>query len=127
VSPRLTLAANADVAREAQAPVTSPDAGAPARIVDGSWKGLAGYATVTVTPRFTLGFRGEWFNDPEGVRTAVGQTLTEWTITPTLRVPGGFVVRLDLRQDVSDQSVFQTRDGYGTTQTTVLINGLYSF
>ena len=115
---RWTFVANADWG-------TDRDAVAPGK--DGTWSGIAGYVRVAVTPAFALTARGESFDDLDGVRTGVGQTLQEVTLTPELRLTPHLVLRGDARLDHSNRSVFEKSLGFTHSQPTVLLNALYSF
>ncbi len=93
------------------------------------WWGAAGYLKLGVTPAFALAFRGEYFDDPDGVRTGTVQKLKEVTLTPELRVSSHLVLHCDLRVDFSDEAVFEDADGAFTKkeQPTFLLNVLYTF
>lgn len=115
---RLTLAANGDWGTEA-------DAVGPGQ--DGTWKGIALYARLSLSDRCALTARGEYFEDLDGVRTGVAQKLRELTLTPETRVTPHFGLRGDLRVDHSSQLVFDKPGGPSQTQPTVLFEALYSF
>jgi hypothetical protein len=115
---RLTLGANADVAAEKN--VAGPQQ-------DGRWSGIAGYARLAITGPFAVCVRGEYFDDSDGVRTGVAQSLREVTATAELRATAHFLVRADLRVDHSNLAVFQTSTGARNTQPTLLLNAIYSF
>jgi len=103
------------------------DANAVAPGQDGSWSGIAGYLRIDVTPSFALTARGETFDDGDGVRTGVAQTLSEYTVTPEVRVTSHLRVRADARVDRSNHPVFEKTQGFAKSQTTLLANVLYSF
>ncbi len=94
-----------------------------------SWWGAAGYLRLGVTPTFALAFRGELFDDQDGVRTGTVQKLKEVTLTPELRVSSHLVLHADLRVDFSDEEVFEDSDGTFTKkeQPTLSLNVLYTF
>lgn len=87
---------------------------------DAIWRGLAGYAKYSLTSKFSLAFRGEVFNDGGGTRTGTDQTLRGFTLTPEYdlnakfsrvnshfkKADGKFVVRGEVRWDLSDKNVF---------------------
>ncbi len=126
-STRVTLAFNVDVGREAGVPLASAIGGGTAP-VDASWRGLAGYGRFTASPRVAFIFRGEVFDDTDGVRTGVVQVLKELTLTPEFRVHPRFIVRGEVRHDWSDAAAFEARSGGMTSrQTTVAINTLFVF
>ena len=90
---------------------------------------MAGYLRLGVTPTFALAFRGEYFDDQDGVRTGTVQKLKEVTLTPELRVSSHLVLHADLRVDFSDEEVFEDSDGAFTKkeQPTLFLNVLYFF
>jgi hypothetical protein len=92
-----------------------------------SWQGLAGYVRVAISPRSALTVRGEWFDDPQGARTAVVQRLDEFTITPEFRPHPHFIIRGDLRRDHSNHPVFERGGGFTDTQVSASLNGLFVF
>jgi hypothetical protein len=98
--------------------------GAAADGGDADWNGLAGYLRFDVTPSFALTGRAEFFNDEDGVRTGTEQKVTEFTLTPSLKLNDHFVVRSDFRIDSSDEDVFEDGDD---SQTTAALNVLYTF
>jgi hypothetical protein len=87
---------------------------------DAFWRGLAGYAKYNLTSRFSLAFRGEVFNDDGGTRTGTNQTLQGFTFTPEYdmsakfsrlnshfkKADGKFVIRGEVRLDLSNKNVF---------------------
>ena len=110
---------------------------------DAIWKGLAGYFKYGFTPKFSLAFRGEVFNDSGGTRTGVNQTLQGYTFTPEYdmaaklsdlgswlrKLDGKFVSRGDIRLDHSSRDVFLTDSPqvFVPHQFTVAINLIYLF
>lgn len=93
------------------------------------WWGVAGYLRLSLSSTFALAFRGEYFDDRDGVRTGTVQELKEVTLTPEVKVGSHVVLRGDVRVDFSDREVFEDRDGALTrkSQTTILLNVLYTF
>jgi len=91
------------------------------------WDGLAVYARVGISEKFSLVGRAERFGDWDGARTGVSQRLTEVTLTPEFRPASGLVIRGDLRFDHSDQVVFDARGGPKQDQTTAIANVLFAF
>ena len=108
---------------------------------DAIWKSVAGYAKYYMTKPFSLAFRGEVFNDGGGTRTGVQQTLLGYTLTPEYdmaakfsnidrrlkKLDGKFVVRGEVRLDLSDKDVFQSRNTFVDHQFTSAINLIYLF
>lgn len=108
---------------------------------DAIWKGLAGYVKYAFSPKFSLAFRGEVFNDSGGTRTGTVQTLQGYTLTPeydfpaTLskmskelrRLDGKFAIRGEVRLDHSTQDIFLRNDTWVPNQFTSAINFIYLF
>ena len=91
------------------------------------WRGAAGYLRLAPGRRFALSLRAEWFDDRDGARTGTAQTLSEFTLTPEVRLGASCIVRGDLRLDTSNRWVFEGRSGTWRTQPTVSVNALYHF
>ncbi len=109
---------------------------------DAYWRGLAGYAKYGFTSKFSLAFRGEVFNDGGGTRTGTVQTLQGYTLTPEYdmsakfsrlnshfkKADGKFVVRGELRWDLSNKDVFLAgRNPTSDRQFTQAVNLIYLF
>jgi len=92
-----------------------------------TWGGIVGYARFGLSDSFALNLRGEYFADPDGVRTGVPQYLKEVTLTPEWKISSHFVVRGDLRLDWSNRDVFEKKDGFTSTQPTLLLDVIYVF
>ena len=115
---RLTLGANADWGNDRNAVAPGKDA---------EWSGAAGYARLVMTPTFALTARAETFNDRDGARTGTAQTLSEFTLTPELRLTPRLLVRGDARVDRSNHDVFEEPQGYAKSQPTVNFGVIYAF
>jgi len=115
---RLTLGANGDWGMDQNAVGPGKDA---------QWSGAAGYVRLLVTPSFALIARGETLNDRDGARTGVAQTLSEFTLTPELRLTPHLLVRGDARIDRSNHHVFEKSQGFTDSQPTALFSVIYSF
>ena len=92
-----------------------------------TWSGAAGYLRATITPSFALIARGESFDDRDGVRTGVAQTISEFTLTPELRLTPHLLARADGRVDHSNRAVFEKANGLVRSQPTILFGLIYSF
>ena len=104
----------------------------PGAALDGgsaAWWGVAGYFRLDVSSTFSLAARADYFDDPDGARTGVAQSLFEVTLTPQVKVGTHLVFRSDLRVDFSSETVFEDRDGAFTKdrEPTVLLNAIYLF
>jgi hypothetical protein len=118
--PHWTLTVNADLGQEAG--LVGPAQSNPAQ-----WSGAAAYVRWQAGARSALTVRAETFDDRDGVRTGQEQTLSEITLTPELRVTPRFVLRADLRRDLSNHAVFGSDSGARDTRTTLLVNVLAAF
>ena len=101
--------------------------------LDAEWWGFSGIVRYDVNEWFSLNFRGQIFDDEDGVRTGSNaaptiQTLTAFTITPEIRVSNNMVIRAEYRHDDSDINSFTDEDSTATdTQDTVAFNALFYF
>ena len=95
--------------------------------VDGAWNGVAVYMQNELADQFNLNFRYEAFNDPVGTRTGIGQHLKGFTITPEYRINDNWMVRMDVRWDTSDRSVFDHSGRLTGSQTTYMFNNVLRF
>ncbi len=102
------------------------------------WQGAAGYIVYDWNDNIELATRGEWFEDADGARTGLRQTLGEITQTLSYKVPGvsGLLARLEYRHDMSNQRPFYTNDGFAASglplhtvsgQDTLLAAAIYSY
>jgi len=86
------------------------------------WSGFAGIAKYDFTDKYSLSLRGESFDDTDGFRTGTKQTLTEWTVTPEIRLAGGLIVRPEYRHDTSDKKSFD--NGTKKSQDTIALGAM---
>jgi hypothetical protein len=130
---KLTFVLNTDWATEHNVPTAlGPH--------DARWYGIAGYTKYSFTDWFAVALRGEWFNDPEGVRTytaltsntstptlptGIGRTLKEGTFTTEFKVAKNLILRPEYRHDWSDQYSFDA--GRYKTQDTLSVGAMYLF
>src|SRR5271169_6327220 len=87
------------------------------------WSGFAGIVKYDFNDTYSLSVRGEEFDDPQGFRTGTQQSLTEWTVTPEIRVPGGLIVRPEYRHDTSNEKSFD--NGTKKAQDTIALGAMY--
>jgi len=88
-----------------------------------TWFGFAGIVKYDFNDTYSLSVRGESFDDPEGIRTGEAQKLTEWTVTPEIRIPGGLVVRPEYRHDASTKQSFD--NDTKKYQDTIALGAMY--
>jgi len=112
--PKVLLGANVDYGWEKNEP--SLVAAATRRDNDATWWGVALYGAYDWTERFRTALRGEYFTDPEGVRTlahpgGAGNKVELWEVTATAqyKIWRGLVGRVEYRHDHSanDVAVFK--------------------
>jgi hypothetical protein len=118
VLPELTVGLNADLGAEEHATTGNSTA---------VWDGLAIYLRWRCCGPLSLSFRGEQFEDLDGVRTSRAQILREVTLTPELRLGDHLLIRSDLRLDRSSLPVFQKRGEWCETQSTVSLSMLFVY
>jgi len=87
------------------------------------WSGFAGIVKYDFNDTYSLSLRGEEFDDPQGFRTGTAQSLTEVTVTPEIRVPGGLVVRPEYRHDTSNAKSFDNETK--KSQDTIALGAMY--
>src|SRR6059036_576916 len=90
------------------------------------WQGIAGYARFQVSRVFAIAPRFEWYDDPHGFTTGLGQTLKEATLTTEFKLRGSILARAEYRRDWSDLPFFEKRTGLlGKNQTTATLALIY--
>jgi hypothetical protein len=107
-----------------------------------SWTGAAGYVVYDWTPQVEFAVRGEWFDDSDGARSGLRQTLGEFTGTINYKVPkvSGLLARLEYRLDQSSAKPFYGNNVIGGSglnanlpahtysgQDTFMADAIYSF
>jgi putative OmpL-like beta-barrel porin-2 len=118
----LTLGVNGDYGIENGTSAVNPGA-------DATWKGIAGYATLAVTNKFSVALRGETFHDDGGVRLGTGTraTLSEVTFTPAYKFTDHVMLRGDLRYDKANQPILAKRATLADKQTTIGANVIFVY
>lgn len=89
------------------------------------WSGAVGTLRHNFNDVFSLGLRGELFDDTNGHRTGIPQSLREITLTPEIRLPAGVILRPEIRHDWSNVASFH--HGTRKSQDTVGIGILYQY
>jgi hypothetical protein len=118
----LTLGVNGDYGTEDGTSAVNPGS-------DATWKGIAGYATLALTNKFSVALRGETFHDDDGVRlgTATKATLSEVTFTPAYKFTDHVVLRGEVRYDKANQAILARRGAFSDKQTTVGANVIFVY
>ena len=85
------------------------------------------YWSNRLSDHFSLNFRQEWFNDPEGARILPGAHVSGFTVTPEYRITEDWVVRADFRFDRADRAVFDRTGQMVRQQNTFFLGQSYKF
>ena len=88
-----------------------------------TWSGVSAIVKYDISDTYSIAVRGESFDDKDGARTGVKQKLTEYTITPEIRLNGGLVLRPEYRHDSSDKQSFD--NGTKKSQDTIALAAMY--
>ncbi|MEM6725890.1 MAG: porin [Bacteroidota bacterium] len=96
---------------------------------DANWGGAALYLNYDVSDILGFGLRGEYFDDPSGVRYFGALTANAITLTGDIKLDDGhFMIKPELRFDKSSDPFFEDADGNLTdTQFTAGIALVYQF
>jgi hypothetical protein len=96
---------------------------------DAIWKGIAGYAVIAPTEKFSVALRGETFHDDDGARlgTDTKAVLSEGTLTPTYKFTNHVLVRGEVRFDKANQPILARRGTLSDKQTTVGANVIFVY
>jgi len=118
----LTLGLNGDYGKENGTSLVNPGS-------DATWKGIAGYATLALTDKFSAALRGETFHDEDGVRLGTGTraTLSELTFTPAYKFTDHVVLRGEARFDKANQPILNKRGTLADKQATVGANVIFVY
>lgn len=105
---------------------TQADGVAPG--TDAGWSGYAAYLNLGLGDKHAVTVRGEVFDDEDGFRTGVAQTLKEVTLTFACKMMDSLEWRAEYRYDMSDVDAFVDSDGTAQdTQSTVALAAYYTF
>lgn len=86
----------------------APDAGS-GLLETATWSGATIQPVISITDKFSLGARWEVFEDPDGVRTALGMTdVSVWNVTvaPAYKMTDNMTVRVEFRSDHSNKKIW---------------------
>jgi hypothetical protein len=116
----LSVGLNVDYATEQH---SAPDGG------EAKWYGWALTAKYDFNDWFSIGMRGEYFNDQDGVRTGTAQRAKEFTFTPQFVVAKNLLIRPEYRHDWSNMSVYPSSTSGETkkSQDTIALGVMYTW
>ena len=94
----------------------------------GSWVGFAGYFKYAFNKYAAFSPRFEVFNDKDGLRSGVAQTIKDITLTQELKLVNNLITRFEYRRDFSNQNFFTNSAGRAKdNQNTFTIGISYFF
>ncbi len=93
----------------------------------GYWTGFAGYFRYAFNDRFAFSPRFEVFNDRDGLRTGLAQTVKDITLTQEMKLAGNLLTRFEFRRDFSNQSFFTNSAGDARKNQNTFILGISYF
>lgn len=100
-----------------------------AQPVNAVWQGLALYYNYIFSPIWRFSVRGEVFDDRDGYRTGIRQTLKELTFTAGYLPFKNFEIRGETRRDFSNENAYQDRhsDRLRDVQQSYALEVIYKF
>ncbi len=93
----------------------------------GYWTGFAAYLKYAFNNRFAFSPRFEVLNDHDGLRTGVGQTVKDITLTQEVKLLNNLITRFEFRRDFSNQRYFTNSIGDAKSNQNTFIIGLSYF
>ena len=93
----------------------------------GYWTGFAAYLKYAFNNRFAFSPRFEVFNDHDGLRSGLGQTIKDITLTQEIKLFNNFITRLEFRRDFSNQKFFTNSVGDAKNNQNTFIVGVSYF
>lgn len=119
--------------------IVQADVGGEDGLTDGGtgkamWQALGGWLTVAASPKLSVAFRGDWVNDPDGVRTSNGfypaaaaRAFGSGTVTVNIKSVEHLLVRPELRWDHSSLADYGAPGSASHNQVTVALGTSYIF
>lgn len=95
--------------------------------VRGYWTGFAGYFKYAFNNRFAFAPRFEVFNDKDGLRTGVAQTVKDITLTQEMKLLNNFITRFEYRRDFSNRRFFTNSAGVAKDNQNTFTLGISYF
>lgn len=93
----------------------------------GLWTGFAGYFKYAFNNRFAFSPRFEVFNDKDGLRSGVAQTIKDITLTQEVKLVNNLLTRFEYRRDFSNQKFFTNSAGVAKNNQNTFTVGLSYF
>jgi hypothetical protein len=93
----------------------------------GHWTGGAVYLKYAFNNTFAFSPRFEVFNDKDGLRTGVPQTMKDITLTQEIKLMNNFLTRFEFRRDFSNQEFFTNSAGTPKGNQNTFILGVSYF
>lgn len=93
----------------------------------GKWTGGAAYFKYAFNSKLAFSPRFEVFNDRDGLRTGVAQTVKDITLTQEVKLVNNFLTRFEYRRDFSNQRFFTNSDGISKGNQNTFTIGLSYF
>jgi hypothetical protein len=93
----------------------------------GIWTGFAGYFKYAFNNKFAFSPRFEVFNDKDGLRTGVAQTVKDITLTQEMKLMNNLITRFEYRRDFSNQRFFTNHAGIAKDNQNTFILGVSYF
>ena len=91
-----------------------------------AWSGVAVAGRYGIGKKLAIASRAEYFDDIDGFSTGTRQKLKEFTLTGEYKMTDWLMSRLEFRNDWSDQSFFEKKNGSSKSQPTILL-GMVAF
>ncbi len=93
------------------------------------WSGIAGYVKYQINGQWSLGGRGEYFDDKDGYRTGLVQKWKEVTLTLAYQPIKALELRAEVRADHSNVAAFLNSSGTSAknSQKSLGLQALYKF
>lgn len=112
-SGKLTLALQANAGEEEKFSFADKDGDGIADGGAGHWYGVSIQPLISITDKFGIGGRYEWFSDLDGARHPGNMThiIQNITLTPTFNITESLMFRVEYRYDWSTAQVFEGSDG----------------
>jgi hypothetical protein len=126
---KVTVALQANMGQEDKVSIADRNSDGIADGSLGHWYGIGIQPFVSLTEKFGMGARYEWFSDLDGSRTGTTQIVQNITFAPTLKITESLMFRVEYRYDWSSKQVFEGSDALvnNSTAKTLATQLIYKF